>query len=76
MPLPSVAGNEAQAVFYLANRLDEEISFTREACEQLADIPQAFLKDALKSIIVRARETGAREVDPELLDRIRAERSN
>jgi hypothetical protein len=74
VPLPKVEGTEVQMVFYLANRLDEHLRFTREACEALTGIPRPFLKDALKGIIAIAREKGATEVDKELLDVITAER--
>ncbi len=74
VPLPKVEGTEVQMVFYLANRLDEHLRFTREACEALTGIPRPFLKDALKGIIAVAHEKGATEVDKELLDVINAER--
>ena len=74
VPLPEVKGNETQAVFYLANRLDENVRFTREACEQLTAIPGPFVKEALKGIIATALEHGVTEVDVEFLKVVSAER--
>ncbi len=74
MELPKVEGNEVQTVFYLANRLDETVRFTNEACAKLTGIPRPFLKDALKGIIASAQDKGATEVDEALLAEINAER--
>jgi flavin reductase (DIM6/NTAB) family NADH-FMN oxidoreductase RutF len=74
VPLPEVKGQEGQAVFYLANRLDEHVRFTREACEQLTGIPGPFIKEALKGIIAVAHEHDVTEVDVEFLEIVNAER--
>jgi flavin reductase (DIM6/NTAB) family NADH-FMN oxidoreductase RutF len=74
VPLPTVEGMEHQTVFYMANRIDSNISFTREACKKLTDIPQPFMQDALKEIVARAVADGIAEVDETYLDKINAER--
>ena len=75
VPLPQVKGTDRQGVFYLANRLDENVRFTDEACEALTGIPRPFLKEVLKGIIDVAIEKGATEVDEALLEEINKERN-
>lgn len=60
---PKVAGNELQAVKYLADRLDDKIRFTDDACERLAKVPRPFLADAMQRLIAEARRQGLRQVD-------------
>jgi len=72
--LPKVEGMEGQSIYYLANRLDENVRFSREACEQLKGIPGPFIKTALKGIIAIARNKGIDTVDETALRAINAER--
>lgn len=74
VPVPKVEGQELQAVVYLANRIDDRLRFTDEACRQLAGIPRPFLKDALKGIAETALELGIRQIDAAALERIGAQR--
>ena len=74
VPLPTVEGMEYQTVFYMANRIDSSISFTKEACKKLTGIPQPFMQDALKEIVALAIADGISEVDENYLDKINAER--
>jgi len=61
--LPKVEGLETQGIFYLANRLDPAVSFTREACELLTGVPKPFVKNALQGIVAAAKSAGMAEVD-------------
>ena len=70
LPLPTVKGLEWQAVNYMANRLDPNVSFTRDACEKLSGIPTPFMKDALQGIVDRALADGVTEVDENYLKKI------
>jgi flavin reductase (DIM6/NTAB) family NADH-FMN oxidoreductase RutF len=72
---PTDRGPKVEAVFYTANRLDDEVKFTRQACEKLTGVPRVFLKTALNGIIKRAREEGLLEVDEAFVDRINKERN-
>jgi flavin reductase (DIM6/NTAB) family NADH-FMN oxidoreductase RutF len=74
VPLPKVEGQEAQTVFYLANRFDEEVHFAREACDMLTEVPPPFLKQVLKGIIAAAKDHGVTEVDPAFMDQVNRER--
>jgi flavin reductase (DIM6/NTAB) family NADH-FMN oxidoreductase RutF len=72
--LPKIKGQESQHVFYRANRIDPNVSFTMDACKQLVEIPEPFMDDALKGIIARALEEGVAEVDESFAAKIAAER--
>lgn len=74
VPLPKVGGLEQQGIFYLANRLDEHVRFTREACAEFSRVPQPFLKTALLSVIVAARTEGIALIDTTFARRINSER--
>jgi hypothetical protein len=65
---------ESQTVFYLANRIDSNVRFTKEACKKLTGIPKPFMKDALKGIVERALEDGVTDIDEAYLAKINAER--
>ncbi len=72
--IPENKGTPEQAVLYLANRLDDVVRFTPEACRKLTGIPRPFLKAALTDIIERAKRHGASLIDAELIDHINEER--
>jgi flavin reductase (DIM6/NTAB) family NADH-FMN oxidoreductase RutF len=76
IPAPKVAGNEIQSVIYLANRLDETVRFTDEACAALTDVPRPFLQAALAKIIEAARDRGITQVDKAFLDAVNRDRRN
>jgi len=65
---PKVPGTEVQSVIYLANRLDEAVRFTDEACAALVNVPRPFLQAALEKIIAAARARGVLLVDKAFLD--------
>lgn len=73
---PKVAGTEVQSVSYLANRLNDRVRFTDEACSMLTGVPRPFLKAALERIIAGALARGATMVDRALLDSINRERED
>lgn len=54
---------DADDIMTLANSLDPEVTFTREACESLTQVPKMFRKMAIKTIIKGAKEKGLTEVD-------------
>lgn len=59
---------------YEANRLDPDISFTRDACKQLTGVPKPFIKTVLKGIAKQAKERGVAEVDREFVLKLQKER--
>ncbi|HJP39111.1 MAG: hypothetical protein QF483_09640 [Gammaproteobacteria bacterium] len=74
IPLPTVEGMEHQAVHYMGNRIDERVSFSKQACKKLTGIPLPFMQDALKEIVAQAIADGVTEIDAIYLEKINAER--
>ena len=74
LPIPD-KGPKHEAVHYEANRLDDEVRFTVEACKQLTGIPKPFLRTALKGIVKEAKKRGVTNVDREFVELINKERS-
>ncbi|MEO8443791.1 MAG: hypothetical protein ABI567_02165 [Gammaproteobacteria bacterium] len=68
---PRVEGIELQQVMYLANRMDENVRFTKEACAAFKKVPRPFLKTALQGTVTAARDAGVSLVDESFLDKIR-----
>ncbi|MDH3978817.1 MAG: flavin reductase [Gammaproteobacteria bacterium] len=65
--LPEIKGAEWQSVYYLANRIDNNVQFTEEACKQLTGIPSPFIKQALTKIIENAKDENISMVDAQWL---------
>lgn len=74
-PIP--AGKEASidSVMYAANRIDDKIKFTKEACMMIVKIPRVFLKAALTQMVDYARNKGWTLIDVEQMIEIRDKRS-
>lgn len=64
-----------QSVRYAADRIDDKITFTDEACAKLVKVPRVFLNTALKGCINWARENGVARIDAEHMDIINDKRS-
>lgn len=73
---PKVPGTEVQSVIYLANRLDETVRFTDEACSTLTGVPRPFLQTALEQIIAAAKSRGVSQVDNAFLEAFNRDRKN
>jgi flavin reductase (DIM6/NTAB) family NADH-FMN oxidoreductase RutF len=73
VPVPN-KGPKVEVVLYEANRIDEEVRFTREACEKLTGIPKAFLKLALKGIVKQAKAEGVTLIDVAFVQKIDEQR--
>ena len=67
-------GANHDLVHYEANRLDDEIRFTMDACKQLTGIPNAFVRNVLEGIVKQAKARGVTEVDEEFMKVLNAER--
>lgn len=64
-----------QSVRYAADRIDDKITFTDEACAKLVKVPRIFLNTALKGCVAWAREHGVERIDAEHMDIINDKRS-
>ena len=75
LPIPDL-GPDHEVVLYEANRLDDVVRFTEDACKQLTGIPKAFLTQALRGIIGAAKKEGVTTIDLEFVQKLNAERSD
>ena len=71
--IPAKEG-DVNSVIYAADRIDDEIKFTKEACAKLVKIPRVFLKMALTQMVNIAREEGITLIDEKALDIINDKR--
>lgn len=65
---------DVNSVMYAADRIDDEIKFTKDACAKLVKIPRVFLKAALSQMVKIAREEGITLIDEKALDIINDKR--
>jgi len=63
------------SVRYAADRIDDKIRFTDEACAKLVKVPRIFLPTALKGCVQWARENGVTLITAEHMDIINDKRS-
>ena len=64
-----------QSVRYAADRIDDKIKFTDEACAKLVKVPRIFLNTALKGCVKWARENDVTLIDAEHMDAINDKRA-
>ena len=74
IPTPEGKGAEHEAVMYIANRLDEDITFTVNACKQLTGVPKVFVKTVLKGIIKEAKNQGITNIDQAFVEKVNENR--
>ena len=64
-----------ESVKYAANRIDDKIKFTDEACAKMVKVPRIFLPTALKGCVAWARENGVTLITAEHMDIINDKRA-
>ena len=74
IPTPEGKGAQHEAVMYIANRLDEDITFTVNACKQLTGVPKVFVKTVLKGIIKEAKNQGITKIDQAFVEKVNENR--
>ena len=74
LPIPDLGANH-ELVHYEANRLDDEVRFTMEACKQLTGIPNNFVRTVLQGIVRQAKARGVTQVDADFVRALAKERS-
>lgn len=75
LPTPEGKGAAHDAVMYIANRLDEEITFTENACKQLTGVPKVFVKTVLKGIIKEAKKEGVSSINQAFVEKVNENRN-
>ena len=73
LPIPDMGANH-ELVHYEANRLDDEVRFTMEACKQLTGIPNNFVRTVLEGIVRQAKARGVTLVDEDFVLALNKER--
>jgi len=73
LPIPDMGANH-DLVHYEANRLDDEVRFTMEACKQLTGIPNVFIQKVLQGIVNQAKARGVTNVDEAFVIALNEER--
>ncbi len=73
LPIPDMGANH-DLVHYEANRLDDEVRFTMEACKQLSGIPNNFVRTVLEGIVKQAKARDVTLVDEEFVLALNKER--
>lgn len=70
-------GKEANldSVIYAANRMDDKIKFTEDACRTLVKVPRVFLKLVLKGCVDWARENNVTLIGSEEMQKINDKRN-
>jgi flavin reductase (DIM6/NTAB) family NADH-FMN oxidoreductase RutF len=74
LPIPDL-GAKHEVVLYEANRLDDEVRFTADACKELTGVPRVFLKTVLNGIIKQAKERGVVTIDRDFVVQLNQERN-
>lgn len=75
LPVPTDKGPKHETILYEANRLDDEVRFTADACKELTGVPKVFLKTVLSGIVKQAKERGVATVDRDFVVRLNQERN-
>lgn len=65
---------DVKSVIYCAERIDLEVTFTKEACAKLVKIPRIFLKAALTQMVKIAKEENITTIDEAALEIINDKR--
>jgi flavin reductase (DIM6/NTAB) family NADH-FMN oxidoreductase RutF len=73
LPIPDMGANH-ELVHYEANRLDDEVRFTMEACKQLTNVPNTFVRTVLEGILKQAKARGVTNVDAAFMVELNKER--
>lgn len=63
--IPAAREADLTGVVYAANRMDDKIKFTEDACKMMTKVPRVFLKVALQGCIDWARENSVTLITPE-----------
>lgn len=77
-PIPEllpIRQTTVESVKYAANRIDDKIKFTDEACAKMVKVPRIFLPTALKGCVAWARENNVTLITAEHMDIINDKRA-
>ena len=75
LPIPNLGPNY-ELILYEANRLDDEIRFTKEAAQALEGIPNDFVRNVLQGIIKQAKARDMTLIDADFVHELNKQRDN
>ncbi|MDD3401378.1 MAG: hypothetical protein PHT58_07115 [Eubacteriales bacterium] len=75
MKIPAAKEADLTGVVYAANRIDDKVKFTEDACKMMTKVPRVFLKVALQGCVNWARVNGVTLITPEHMKIINDKRS-
>jgi len=75
MKIPAAREADLTGVVYAANRMDDKIKFTDDACKMMTKVPRVFLKAALQGCVDWAKENSVTLITPEHMNIINDKRS-
>ena len=73
--IPAAKEADLSGVVYAANRMDDQIKFTEDACKMLTKVPRVFLRAALQGCVDWARQNGVTLITPEHMQTINDKRA-
>lgn len=76
MKIPAAREADLTGVVYAANRMDDKIKFSEDACKMMTKVPRVFLKAALQGCVDWARQNGVTLITPEHMKIINDKRSS
>ena len=65
MKIPAAREADLTGVVYAANRMDDTVKFTEDACKMMTKVPRVFLKAALQGCVDWAKANGVTLITPE-----------
>lgn len=74
-PIPAGKEADIESVKYAANRIDDKVKFTDEACLKLVKVPRVFLKLVLQGCVNYAKENNITLIDGATMDKINDKRN-
>lgn len=75
MKIPAAREADLTGVIFAADRMDDKIKFTEDACRMMTKVPRVFLKTALQGCVDWARENNVTLITPEHMKIINDKRS-
>ena len=76
IPVPRDKGFEHSRIYYLANKVDQHVRFTEDACKKLTGVPQVFLEVVVGGLIAEAKKRQISMIDDDFVEEVEAKRQS
>lgn len=74
IPVIRSKGSEYGQIYYMANKVDQQVRFTEDACKKLINVPKLFLEVVISGLIVEAKKRHISMIDTDFVEEVEAER--